>query len=652
MKYEQYTSLIKRLEKFAAEKPATYQSRVVMLAALGYGYFLVIILLALSVPTILITTIWFYPNILFILLRLGKVGILVAILAVVAVGFVWSILRVLWFRLPPPQGSELQRSDAPQLFEMVEESSAALKTPQPQHILLNDEFNASIVSLPRWGGLASETYLNVGLPLMQALSPEQFRAVVAHEMGHLSSSHGSYSAWIYRLRESWARFLDFENTRGGNVSFLYAKFLQWYFPYFNAYTFVLAREQEREADRCAVQLSGVTHAGEALINCELKASAIGNNFWKKVLDQAAVQPAPPKQVFSQMALAFRQPSESSQDVLTLTKALSVRTDYSDTHPCLADRLTAIGYWKKPSAATIETEELPPLPVQAEKLASDYFLGKLADKFIRQFDQEWQIRVTEQWKARHQSLQEAQKRIDELNAKDSTEEGLNADELYERACLVADKHGNQQSLPYFQELVVLHPKHAAANFTLGSLLLDENDENGIAYLKEAIKAEPKAQLSGNEKIFLFLQSRGREEEAKPYLEKAERAYERLEAANKERETISDGDKFELPILPAEDVQAIQERLGWHEEITAAYLVRKTVKNMPEHPCHVLCLKVKRKFLALRSGTLSSGVSEQDLLDVVVNQVAEFGVQFVVIFGKDFKGIERKVKKLPQSRIYGF
>lgn len=311
MKYEQYTGLIKRLENFAAENPKTYQNRVVLLASLGYAYFLFIILVALSIPTILFVAIWFYPNILLILLRLGKVGILAIIMALAAFGFIWSTLKVLWFQLPPPEGTELQRSDAPHLFEMVEEASNALKTPQPQRILLNDQFNASIVSLPRWGGLTSETFLNVGLPLMQALSPEQFRAVVAHEMGHLSSRHGSYAAWIYRLRESWARFLEFESSRGKSVSFLYARFLQWYFPYFNAYTFVLARAQEREADRCAVHLSGIKHAGEALINCELKASAIGNSFWKEVLDQAAVQSAPPDQVFSQMAVAFRQSNESS-----------------------------------------------------------------------------------------------------------------------------------------------------------------------------------------------------------------------------------------------------------------------------------------------------------------------------------------------------
>lgn len=648
MKYEQYTSLIKRLEKSAAERPSTYRTQVILLALAGYAYFLLIVLLALSIPLGIAGLILFYPGILLLALKLGKLAIALAIFGIAALGFIWSVLTALWFKIPPPEGVELRRGDAPPLFEMVDKTSAALNTPRPQHVLLNGDFNASIVSLPRWGGLASETYLNIGLPLLQALSPEQFRAVVAHEMGHLSSNHGSYSAWIYRLRESWARFLDFEQSRENNASFLYQRFLNWYFPYFNAYTFVLAREQEREADRCAVKVTSVKHAGEALINVELKAVAMQEKFWKKVLDEATVSPAPPKEIFSRMAVAFRQPSENSQEVLTLSKALSVRTDYSDTHPCLADRLTTIGYWKKNGSTHLTQDEMPSLPSSADQSAADVYLGRRADKFIKQFNEEWQANIAEQWKARHQYMQEAQKRIEELTAKDGNE-GLSEDELYERACLVADKHGDKESVPYLQELILLHPKHAAANFMLGSILLDEGDESGIAHIKEAMKAEPNAMLVGNERIFMFLQRQGREEEAKPYLEKAENFYEIYAAAEKERQTVSDGDNFEPADLPAEVLKVLQERLSWHEEIASAYIVRKTVKNMPQHPCNVLCLEVKRKTISLRSGVLISGITEQEFLDALVKQVAELGVHFVLIFNSDVKGIERKVKKIPQAQI---
>lgn len=43
-------------------------------------------------------------------------------------------------------------------------------------------------------------YLILGLPLMQAVSPEQFRAIVAHELGHLSRNHSRFAGWIYRVR--------------------------------------------------------------------------------------------------------------------------------------------------------------------------------------------------------------------------------------------------------------------------------------------------------------------------------------------------------------------------------------------------------------------------------------------------------------------
>jgi tetratricopeptide (TPR) repeat protein len=644
MKYEQYTALIKRLEKFAAEKPSTYRTYVVSLALAGYAYFALILSLALAFPLGLAALVWFYPAILLLLLKLGKGAIVVAVFAILALGFVWSVMSALWFKIPPPEGCEMTRGDAPPLFEMIDKTSAALNTPRPQHVLLNGEFNASIVSLPRWGGLASETYLNIGLPLMQALSPEQFRAVIAHEMGHLSSNHGSYSAWIYRLRESWARFLEFEQRRESNASFLYAKFLNWYFPYFNAYTFVLAREQEREADRCAVQVTNVKHAGEALINCELKAVAMQQNFWKNLLDEANFNPTPPREIFNRMALAFRQPSENSQEVLTLSKAISVRTDYSDTHPCLADRLTAMGYWKKSG----QTEDLPSLPDVSEKSAADLYLGRRAEKFTKQLDEEWHFRVAEQWKARHEYMTEAQKRIDELNQKDGIE-GLNETELYERACLVADKHGDQAALPFLQELILLHPKHAAAQFMLGSILLDDGDEAGIVHIKEAMKAEPDAMLMGNERIFMFLQRHGREEEAKTYLDKAENLHEVYAAAHKERITVTDSDNFEPAELPAAELRVLQERLSYHEELSAAYLVRKKVKNLQQHHCNVLCLEVKRKTFSISSGTLVSGISEQEFLEAVIKQVGELGIHFVLIFNKEVKGIERKVKKVPNSQI---
>ena len=72
--------------------------------------------------------------------------------------------------------------------------------------IIDDEFNACIVQIPRFGLFGgARNYLVIGLPLMQTLTVEQFAAVLAHEYGHLSGAHGHFSAWIYRLRVTWSR---------------------------------------------------------------------------------------------------------------------------------------------------------------------------------------------------------------------------------------------------------------------------------------------------------------------------------------------------------------------------------------------------------------------------------------------------------------
>lgn len=649
MKYEKYLSLIKRLEDYAARNPQSYRKRIVALGLLGYGYFLFVATASLAVPLGMIGLFAVYPKLLLFLLK----GILIKLLWVIVVfgaglvAFFWSAIRSLFVKLPAPEGAELKREDAPKLFEMVEKTGAELKSPMPSHVLLNDEFNASVVSLPKFGVFGRETYLNVGLPLMQALSPAQFHAVIAHEMGHLSENHGKDAAWIYRLHESWGRFLAIQEQRGQKLSFLYERFLNWYFPYFSAYAFVLRREHEREADRSAVRLAGAQSVGEAFLNLELKAARLKNEFWREILDEAAVSPKPPQAIFSRMATTFRQSKESANEILHLTKALAIRTDYEDPHPCLADRLREIGYWRDGgNSQNGEHFELPVLPGDVKESAAEHFLGAAQiERFTVELDREWQRQIAPDWKARHEFLLQAEKRLAELEAKNSEGEQLSFDELYERAQLTAEKRGNESALPLLFEIAEKFPENGATHFTIGAILLEDGDEKGIEHLKKAIQLEPESEISACEQIFRFLLSRGREEEAKVYLDRAEQLYEIYDAATKERETVTDRDRFELHSMPPEAVERVSEVVSWNDEIKAAYLVRKQVKHLPEHPCHVLCLEVKTNW-----NPFGARVSEADLLDAVIKQVAEVGVHFGLVLNKNFESTKVQVKKINGAKIY--
>ena len=131
MKFEQYTSLIKELEDYAAKNPKGYERRVAALGALGYAYFAGLIFIFLLVPLLAIGLLALKPGLILVLLKLaGKLILLVLVGLVSVFGIVWSIVKAFWTKIPAPEGCELSREDAPVLFETVEKTCDFLKSPR------------------------------------------------------------------------------------------------------------------------------------------------------------------------------------------------------------------------------------------------------------------------------------------------------------------------------------------------------------------------------------------------------------------------------------------------------------------------------------------------------------------------------------------
>jgi Zn-dependent protease with chaperone function len=191
MERVEFEDLISRMERIAIERPAAYRRRVFCLAALGYGYlaFVVATLLVLSVLSIMS------------LAYLKAFGIK---LVLVVGALLWAVLRALWVKQEAPDGESVTAADAPHLFDMLRELQQRLQTPPIHEVLLIPDFNAAVTQVPRLGLFGwHRNYLLLGLPLMKGLNVEQFKAVLAHELGHLSRGHARAANWIYRMRAIW-----------------------------------------------------------------------------------------------------------------------------------------------------------------------------------------------------------------------------------------------------------------------------------------------------------------------------------------------------------------------------------------------------------------------------------------------------------------
>ncbi|MEM9544043.1 MAG: M48 family metalloprotease [Cyanobacteria bacterium P01_E01_bin.42] len=251
---EQFNTLVKRLERNARQNPGLYKLQVGLLAMLGYIYILFALALLLAALVFLMAIV-IYSN---------RISSGVIQLAVVLIGVIAIVARSLWVTMAPPNGIYLTRRRFPNLFGHLDKLTKKLKAPRCHHVILTGDFNAAVMQVSRLGIFGwQQNYLIIGLPLMQALSPSRFRAVLAHEFGHLSGNHGRFGGWIYHQRQTWMGMLErLHQSDQGWATLFFQLFLNWYAPFFNAYSFVLARTNEYEADRCAAQVSGNRTAAE------------------------------------------------------------------------------------------------------------------------------------------------------------------------------------------------------------------------------------------------------------------------------------------------------------------------------------------------------------------------------------------------------
>ena len=625
MNDEKFESLVNRLEKTAAAQPQRYRVMVILVAALGFcilglvfGFVLIAAALAVGLAFLLVGH---GGGALLLLAKLGKGLIL---LAIPAWTMAKSSITLLFSRFPPPQGREVTRAEAPRLFDRLDELRRRMQGPPVHKVLLSDEINAAIVQHPRFGLLGWErNYLILGLPLLQALGEEEALAVVAHEYGHLSGYHGRLGGFIYRFRAAWGRLQELSNQWTDWGSRLIARLFRWYAPYFNAYTFVLARQNEYQADRSAAEMVGRQHAANALMRVNIAAQFADGKFWPTIERRAGLEAEPlgSRSAFWQESLSTGLDPQLRREYLEVARKR--QTDHLDTHPALRDRLAAIGASADEDAA----QELQAVAVSAAQT----WLGPSLAKLAAEFDADWRERVAERWRERHKHLQERQARLAELEARAT----LDADERWERIRIIDELRPEDDQLPSIEELLAIEPEHLAARFRRGSLLLDRGDAAGIGDLEAVMAADADAILPACENAWRFYQERDADK-AKYYADRWRERSAHLEAVRSELASLTATATLAPADLPAKDMSAIADIVRRHgKHLSRAWVLRRVLKSDPGIHDHVLAFETSRFTLGDKGPAVVKRLLAQ-----------EFPVRlFVVHLGTEpFKRFRKQIKNL--------
>ncbi|HEY3330056.1 MAG TPA: M48 family metallopeptidase [Capsulimonadaceae bacterium] len=629
MTQEKFDKLVFDLEEFAKREPDAYRKRVVLLAALGYAY----------IGAMMIISGILFAGIVALLMS-GHANIVTIKLALILGALLYFTMRSLFVKLDKPDGIELTPLDASDLFDVVNGIADKLKAPRFHHILINDEFNAGVLQVPKFGIIGPTTsYLLIGLPMISALSKDQLSCILAHEIGHLSGNHSRFSGRIYQLRMTWHRLLTQLHQSGHKAAGLYTWFFDWYAPYFAGYSFALARLDEYDADRCSAEISGREMVAAMLVRIVLCGKILSTTFHPSIQKSIAESPQAPTLYFTMMRQALGDPPARADAIVTIREELNVPTGTADTHPGLRDRIRAVG------CGDFGAEKLVDMALAPIGRSAEYLLGEKLPELLGTMNQAWHSSVKGAWEAQHaQSLKE----IDELAALEKAREtaSLPSKDERRRASLTAEIKGIQAAIPIYEAYVAGNPNDVEASFILGAHLLHERNDAGLDLINSAMKTDQMLVMPGCGLIYDYLVRQGKHLEAASYKGTYNQQSEILQKAHTERTTVSAKDVYLPHELAQEDVAGIVRDLAGVGGLSNAYLVRKEVKYLPTQRSYFLICIPKTSWYKT-----TDGAAAQRLVDDVAGKVNGLPEgTFIITATGEYQHTEAKAKKVEGSLIF--
>jgi Zn-dependent protease with chaperone function len=632
MNREEFDAAVRQLEKRAARNRAAFRWGTVGWAIFGFSYLILVLLASVGLTLFLVALMFLVPNALTI-----KLGI---IFGIISGGLSWAILRGLFVRMEAPKGLRLQPRHAPKLFKLIEALRKHLRGPRFHEVLLTGEHNAGVVQLPRLGVFGwHRNYLILGLPLLQGISVEEFRAILAHEFAHLSGSHGKFGAWIYRLRRTWEQIFEQMRKHGQGGGGVLASFLQWFWPRFNARAFVLSRVQEYEADALAARVTTPQALATGLIRTQVQGRWLEEKFWPDFYGRVKDQASPPMTAFHELGGQISNLHGVPETARWLTQAYLFETNNADTHPCLKDRLKALRGLPPDLCAVGPPAALPP-PTAVD--AATVLLGPALEPVARKLAEDWRKLVAPGWKQQHEKSQKLARELAEVEQGGDNE---SVEVLWKRVDLILQRDGDEPAQPLVVRVLLQDEQHATANFVRGRFLLSQEAAEGVTHLERAMAQDAFLTDAGCQLLYGYYTRNGQREKLKEIERRVDAHQEIMQHAQLERATATTNDSFLPSELTAPERAKIVETLRMYPEIAAVHIVRKRVLHFPKHPLYVVGLTVKVPWWKPRST-----VANQKLVNTVVAKLEMPGQFLAFVAEQQLKALGRCLAKVPDSEVY--
>ncbi len=288
---------------------------------------------------------------------------------------IYSVKFIFQSRTPDRSGqTEIYDHHAPELYKLIEELSREIGTEFPNRIYIDHQVNAAVQSDPTFLSLfvPAKKDLLIGIGLVNALTVEELRAILAHEFGHFSQKSLKVGSYVYQVNQVIFKQI-YENDSIDNftktisnvhaivgiivlVGHLYIngvkKLLAVLYKVINKAYMALSREMEFHADEVSVRVTGSAVANNAMLRIQLADTAMNEVI--QYIDKKAAKKQKSKNIFSHQRSVLKAIAENDHlpivnelplpDLAYLKrhhKSKIVTEDQWASHPSTDDRLSKI-----------------------------------------------------------------------------------------------------------------------------------------------------------------------------------------------------------------------------------------------------------------------------------------------------------------------
>jgi hypothetical protein len=322
------------------------------------------------------------------------------------------------------------------------------------------------------------------------------------------------------------------------------------------------------------------------------------------------------------------------------QAFRFTTTNADTHPCLTDRLRALG--RLPDNVTQAPFPAPPLA--PEPNAAEILLGDSLQKIRADVERAWRKECEGVWRDRHARAASLHHRLASIDqtVPDST---TDVDGLWDKAHVLLDLRGAEAAEPLLRQILSFQPKHAAANFHLGRRLLEAGDAAGEAHLESAMAEAEELVPQACEELALYFRRTGRAERLRELAGRLDRYEKDLAASHAERRTVTAADSIIPHGLTESELGALREILNHEPDLVMAKLARKELRYFPNQRMFLLCVHLRPAW-----HHLPNRERERSLVSRLSSAVRLTGRVLVFSPSGSFRVLARRLGNVPGAVVF--